>query len=106
MSRRRISRNAAAGIGEERIAILTKLSEEALAAGRDDLARRYVSLARSIGMKTKTGMPEGFEYCKRCMAPLVPGVSCMVRLTGGKVVTTCGLCGGLRRRPYLKEKRK
>jgi len=104
MSKRRISKNAAISIGEERISILTDLSKDALAGGRHDLAKRYVSLARRIGKKTKVKMPAGFRYCKECMLPLVPGVNCTVRLTGGKVVTRCQHCGGLKRMPYLKEK--
>ncbi|MDR1404510.1 MAG: ribonuclease P protein component 4 [Candidatus Methanoplasma sp.] len=106
MSKRRISKNAVAAIGEERISILTGMSENALEGGRDDLARRYVSLARRIGMRTKAKMPADFRYCKKCLMPLVPGISCTVRLTGGKVVTTCQRCGGLKRRPYSKERSK
>ena len=106
MSKRRISRNAVAGIGVERISILTELSKEALAGGRDDLAKRYVSLARMIGKKTKAKMPAEFRYCKACMLPLAPGINCTVRLTGGKIVTKCLGCGMLKRMPYTKEKEK
>ncbi|MCL2032025.1 MAG: ribonuclease P protein component 4 [Methanomassiliicoccaceae archaeon] len=106
MSRKRISRSAVAGIGEERISILTELSKDALTAGREDLAIRYVSLARRIGGKTKVKMPAGFRYCKRCMIPLIPGTNCTIRLTGRKIVTTCQRCGGLKRTPYLKEREK
>ena len=106
MSKRRISRNAVANIGEKRISILTELSKGALAEGREDLASRYVSLARRIGKKTKTKMPVGFRYCKGCMLPLVPGTNCTVRLTGGKMFTRCNNCGGLKRMPYTKERRK
>ncbi|MDR2698470.1 MAG: ribonuclease P protein component 4 [Candidatus Methanoplasma sp.] len=104
MSKRRISKNAAVNIGEERISILTELSKDALRNGREDLARRYVSLAGSIGRKTRTKMPAGFRYCKGCMTPLVPGLSCTVRLTGGKTVTRCGICGSLKRVPYGRER--
>ena len=106
MSKRRISRSAVANIGEKRISILTELSKDAVAEGREDLAKRYVSLAERIGKKTRTGMPEGFRHCKKCMMPLIPGTNCTVRLTGGKVVTRCHHCGGLKRMPYIKEKRK
>jgi len=106
MSKRRISKNAVISIGEERISILTELSKGALAEGRYDLAKRYVSLAGSIRKKTKAKMPVGFRYCKECMLPLVPGVNCTVRLTGGKIVTRCQHCGGLKRMPYTKEKKK
>lgn len=104
MSKRRISKNAVVGIGEERISILAGLSEDALADGREDLARRYVTLATRIERKTKAKIPAEFRYCKGCMIPLVPGVSCMVRLTGGKIVSTCLHCGRLKRMPYTKER--
>jgi ribonuclease P protein subunit RPR2 len=104
MSKRRISKSAVVSIGEERISILTGLSQDALADGRGDLARRYVSLARRIASKTKAKMPSEFRYCKRCMMPLVPGISCTVRLTDRKIVTTCQNCGTLKRMPYGKEK--
>jgi len=106
MSKRRISKNAVANIGEERMSILTELSKDALAEGREDLAKRYVSLAGNIGKKTKVKMPAGFRYCKRCKLPLVPGTNCTVRLTGGKIVTRCLNCGGLKRMPYIKERGK
>jgi ribonuclease P protein subunit RPR2 len=106
MSRRRISKNAVVCIGDERISILTRLSEDALKEGRDDLARRYVSLARNIGKKTKAKMPSGFMYCKKCMIPLIPGINCTVRLTGGKIVSKCQQCGWLKRMPYTRERLK
>ncbi|MCL2317432.1 MAG: ribonuclease P protein component 4 [Methanomassiliicoccaceae archaeon] len=95
-----------ADIGEERISILTNLSVNALAEGREDLAVRYVSLARSIGRKTRVKMPPEFRYCKGCLLPLVPGVNCTVRLTSGKIVTTCQKCGRIKRKPYTKERGK
>ncbi|MDR0509043.1 MAG: ribonuclease P protein component 4 [Candidatus Methanoplasma sp.] len=106
MSKRRISKSAVANIGEERISILTKLSEDAVVEGREDLAKRYVSLAGRIGKKTRTKMPAGFRYCKKCKLPLIPGTNCTVRLTGKKIVTRCGSCGGLKRMPYTKERKK
>jgi len=104
MSKRRISKNAVVSIGEERISILTGLSKETLKDGNKDRARRYVSIAVRISRKTKAKMPADFRYCKKCLIPLVPGVSGTVRLTGGKIVTTCKECGALKRMPYLKER--
>ncbi|NLU45928.1 MAG: ribonuclease P protein component 4 [Euryarchaeota archaeon] len=106
MSKRRLPRNAAARIGNERIAILLELAEQAVRDGRDDRAIRYVTLARRIGMKTRTTLPPGFRYCRECMLPMIPGSNCSVRLTGRKVVSTCGSCGAVRRVPYLRENRK
>lgn len=106
MSKRRVSKNAVVKIGEERISILTGLSLEALSDERTDLAARYVTLAKRIGMKTKVKMPKSFMYCKGCMIPLVPGKNCTVRLTDGKTVTRCQECGKLKRMPYRKERSK
>jgi len=106
MSKKRISKSAVADIGERRISILTGLSKKALAEGREDLAIRYVSLARSIGRKTRVKMPAEFRYCKGCLLPLVPGTNCTVRLTARKIVTTCQGCGKIKRMPYTKEKEK
>ena len=100
-----ISKNALRDLGDERVRTLTALSMEAVRGGRDDRARRYVELALRICGKARVRMPEDFRYCKGCYLPLMPGVNCSTRLTGHKVVTTCG-CGETRRVPYLKEQRK
>lgn len=100
MSRRRISHSEVARIGEQRISRLLDLSVEALRAGRADRARRYVDIARRIGMKTRVGMPKDRRYCKGCLAPLVPGLSCTIRLNNGTRSVTCGLCGKVWRMPY------
>lgn len=105
MSKRRISQKDVSKIGEERIARLISLSEEAVIQGRPDRARRYVELARRIGMKTRTGMPADWRYCKDCLIPLMPGRTCRVRLSSHKVCITCEMCGTVRRLPYIKEQR-
>ena len=85
---------------------LLDLSEEAVRSGRLDRARRYVDLARRIGMKTRVKMPKDRRYCKRCLVPMMPGVNCVVRLSDHKIATTCRACGAVSRFPYLKEQRK
>ncbi len=105
MSRRRISGDEAAAIAVQRLSVLTRLSAEAVRAGRDDRARRYVSIALRICGKTRTRMPEDFRYCKGCMIPLMPGITSRTRLSGGKVACTCLRCGRVRRMPYVKERR-
>ncbi|MCQ2084686.1 MAG: ribonuclease P protein component 4 [archaeon] len=92
-------------IGNERVSILVNLSREAVKEGKDERARRYVELARAVCGKAQTEMPGDFRYCKKCLLPLVPGTNCTVRLTGGKIVSSCS-CGNLWRMPYLKEQRK
>ena len=100
-----ISKTALRSLGEERVLTLASLSQEAVRDGRDDRARRYVDLALRICGKARVKMPDGFRYCKKCLIPLVPGVNCSVRLTGHKIVSSCG-CGNVWRMPYLKEQRK
>ena len=102
---KRIPRKDVRKIGDERVSILTGLACEAVRNGRDDRARRYVELARAICGKAQTEMPRDFRYCKKCLLPMMPGINCRVRLTGGKITSGCA-CGEVRRMPYLKEQRK
>lgn len=105
MSKRRIDPKRAKKIAEERMDRLLRISAEQAVLGNDSKARRYVELARRIGMKTKTPIPKDIRYCKGCMMPLVPGTSCVVRLRNHKVVMRCTRCGCVRRIPYIKEQR-
>lgn len=106
MSKRRVPSKTVSDIGRSRILQLMDLSEEAIRADKPERARRYVWLARRIGMKTRVGISKERIYCKRCLVPLMPGVDCRVRLSDHKVVVTCGMCGTIRRMPYLKEQRR
>ncbi len=99
------ARSAVRYIGMRRSARLAELSAEAVREGREDRAIRYVSLARAVCGKSQTPMPEGFAYCRECLLPLLPGVNCTVRLTGGKVVSACPRCGTVRRMPYIREQK-
>lgn len=105
MSKRRVSQKTLSEIGTARISRLLDLAEIAMKSGRPDRARRYVELARRIGMKTRVKMPRNRRFCKNCHVPLMPGVNCTVRLSQHKVVITCGECGTVRRIPYIKEQR-
>lgn len=105
MSRRQITSKQASEIGMRRISVLTGLAEEATREGKLARARRYVELARRIGMKTRTGIPREFRYCDECLVPLIPEVSCRVRLNRGKVSMTCSECGAIKRFPYLREQK-
>lgn len=105
MSKRRVSSRQATDLGLHRIGVLTSMASEATREGRADRARRYVELARRIGMKTRTGIPKDFRYCEGCLVPLVPGVSCTVRLNNSKVSITCTECGAVKRLPYMREQR-
>ena len=105
MSKKRLSQKTISEIGTARISRLLDLAEDAVRAGRPDRARRYVELARRIGMKTRVRMPRDRRFCKNCLIPMMPGVNCTVRLSEHKVVITCGECGAVRRIPYIKEQR-
>jgi len=100
-----IAKDRAKTIGSERVSVLTALSVEAAKRGNTERARRYVGLSRAICGKTRTDMPDGFRYCKKCLSPLVPGTNCTVRLTGHKIVSRCA-CGEVWRMPYLRERKK
>lgn len=94
-------------IAKERIAILFGRAEAEFAAGRSDLADRYVKLARLIGMKTNVPIPARFKrrYCKKCMSFLVPGKNARVRLRPKQkiILQTCLVCGNETRLPYSKK---
>lgn len=84
--------------------LLTMAVDEAFK-GNMERGRRYVSLAKRIGMRTNTRMPKTILYCKHCLSPLIPGRNCVVRLRSGRISMTCKECGYIRRRPYIREKK-
>ncbi len=62
------------------------------------LAKRYVSLARKIAMRTRTRLGKRkYLFCPRCNAPLKPG---KVRLVRGVRKVVCEKCGYVRNIPY------
>jgi ribonuclease P protein subunit RPR2 len=104
MSKRRIDPGRAKEIAAERMGILMRLAASEASAGDIGLARRHVSIAVRIGMKTQTPMPRDIRYCKNCGVPLVPAV-CSVRLRNHKITMRCLECGHFRRIPYIREQR-
>ena len=102
---KRIRRDEMAEIASARMEKLMLLAEQQASYGDADLARRYVDIARRIGMRTRTKMPKGHIYCKNCFIPMTPSTS-RVRLKRHRVVTVCAECGSVRRVPYLREQRK
>lgn len=105
MSKKRISSHAAGDIAKERMSKLLDLSVSAVKNGDDERAKRYVSIARRIGQKTRVPMPEGTKICKKCDLPLIPGQNCRTRIGDGKVKITCSSCGEIKRMPYIREQR-
>lgn len=103
MSRRRVPQKVLSDIGRERIDRLLGLAADAVREDRPDRARRYVGIASHVSAKTQVPMPRDVQICRGCGIPLMPGINCRVRLGNHMVCVTCGMCGEIRRRPYLKE---
>ena len=96
-------------IARERIEILMELAQKSIKED-PDLAKRYVTLARKIGMKCQLGLPKNLKMfiCKGCGNLLVPGKNCRVRLrsdNNSRVVLTCLKCNTMKRFPLTREKK-
>lgn len=88
-------------VAQERIERLQQLAREAVKAGHEERARRYVRRARRIGERNRLRLPREFVRftCDRCDTYLVPSRNARVRLQDGHVVVTCD-CGEHARYPY------
>jgi ribonuclease P protein subunit RPR2 len=91
-----------------RIRILLGLAKTTFPKDRD-LSKRYVELARRIGMKAGVRLPkeEKIFICKGCGSLLVPGVNSRVRTRsdfGTTVLITCLDCGSKKRYPTVRER--
>ena len=70
---------------------------------------KYGELARKIAKRSKVKIPRRWKwrYCKRCGSFLRPGINLIVRTRPDRmphIVLKCLVCGGVYRRPYLREK--
>lgn len=92
-------------IALERMLVLFDLAEKEALQGHGPRARRYVDLARKIGMRYNVRVPAEYKrrFCKECGAYFVPGVNARVRVGRGRVVVTCTGCGAIQRVPYRAE---
>ena len=91
-------------IAGERIERLFDLAEKRLQEpneGRQQLADRYVELARSIGMAHNVSIPADFRkrFCQNCNTYLKPGLNCRVVISSRDSVLEyrCGKCGNVNR---------
>ncbi|MFH1916439.1 MAG: ribonuclease P protein component 4 [Nanoarchaeota archaeon] len=68
---------------------------------RPDLSKRYVELARTIGMKVKVRIPSSLKkrYCRHCLSYFVPGKTTRVRIREGILVIYCLVCKKFSRYP-------
>lgn len=96
-------------IVKERIGILFKLAEKEVKI-HPKRARRYVSLARKLGMKYNVRFPPELKrkFCKQCGILWIPGYNLKVRLNSRKGVMEYRCeCGAVRNFPlHLKENKK
>lgn len=95
-------------LARERIERLFALAGECF---KEDptLAKRYVELARKIGMKCQVRMPITLKmrFCRSCGSYLVSGSNSRTRIRPdgkGRVVVTCLECGKIKRYPMIREK--
>jgi len=92
-------------IAMERIQILFNEAENVF---KDDpkLAKRYIELARRIGMRYNVRIPRDLKrkYCKHCHAFLRFGVNAQLRLKSGAVIIKCFSCNKTTHYPYKGEK--
>jgi ribonuclease P protein subunit RPR2 len=88
-------------IARERVSGLFQLADTEASHGHGELADRYVTLARRIGMRYNVRLPSEFRelYCRRCSAFWIEGRTVRTRLRGGRRVRTCLRCGEARRVP-------
>ncbi len=93
-------------IALERMGILFGLAEKEALQGHAARARRYVDLARRLGMRYNVRVPAEYKrrFCKACLAYLVPSVNARVRVGRGRVVVTCLVCGAIQRLPFRAER--
>lgn len=92
-------------IALERMTTLFGLAESEALHGRAGRARRYVELARRLGMRYNVRVPAAFKrsFCKKCLSFLLPPVSARIRVGRGRIIVTCTACGAVQRFPYRRE---
>jgi len=90
-------------IARERIEILLKQAEENFKK-YPDRSRRYVELARKIGLRYNIRFTKELKrrFCKNCNNLLIPGISCSIRLEKGFLIIKCSKCDILYKYPIKK----
>lgn len=90
-------------LAQERMRHLVALAEKAQR-GNESLSeiKRYVSLARRIGMRYQVSLPRDMRrrVCRGCETVLIPGTSARHRVTNGRLTVTCLSCGAVKRYPF------
>jgi ribonuclease P protein subunit RPR2 len=95
-------------IARERIEILFGLAGREFQSHRER-SKRYVGLARRIGMRYNVRIPEGLKgsFCRKCSSYLKPGVNSRARTSPRQraLVIKCLECGSISRHPYRRERK-
>lgn len=90
-------------IAKERIQILFDLAEKEFTK-HPERSRRYVELARKIGLRYNIRFPKKIKrkFCKECNTLLKPGTTSQVRIESKKktIVIKCLKCNRIYRYPY------
>lgn len=93
-------------IALERIEILFNEAKKAMKLKRSDLAKRYIELARKIGMRCNVKIPSQYKtkFCKKCNAYLMLNNNCKVKIDTKKhlIKITCLECGNIKIFRYKK----
>lgn len=88
-------------IAKERINILFDLAEKELKT--PERSRRYVELARTIGMRCNIRLTKGQKrkFCKKCNQLLIPEKTSEIKYVSGKkfMKIKCMNCGSVYRHP-------
>ncbi|HUS56946.1 MAG TPA: hypothetical protein VMY17_02895 [Thermoplasmata archaeon] len=106
MARRHISRRDGRDIADDRIARLFELARLEAVSGREERARRYVSLALRVGERYKVPASRKRTYCSSCKTFFVPPRNVRVRTGSGRLSITCLACGHIQRYPLADAPRK
>jgi ribonuclease P protein subunit RPR2 len=85
-------------IARERIQILFDLAEKELRK-HPERSRRYVELARKIGLRYNIRLPRELKrkFCKNCNSLLKPGLTSTIRLEKKMLSIKCTFCNKIYR---------
>ena len=94
-------------IARDRIEILLNQAERELRK-HPKRSRRYVELARKIGMRYNVRLtkPQKRNFCKNCNTLLKHGVTSKQRTEKGVIIIRCLNCNKIYRYPFKKTKRR
>jgi len=102
---KRISKDDAKKLAEERIERLLKTGEEAAIKDDLELANKCIEKVWAIKLKFRIRLKPNQKklFCKKCLHFLVDGKTGRFRTRDGKLVITCLNCGAVSRQPLGKK---